>query len=70
MFSTHVLHDGRGFVRTHIRDDLYQICSEVVYGEPACTLWLYNVLYQYYMGFPDNFFLLSESVCLKEKEVN
>ena len=33
-----------GASRTHKRDDLYQICSKVAYGEPAYTVWLYSAV--------------------------
>ena len=62
MFATHALRDGLGFA-----DNLYQIRSEV----ESCTVWLYNTVYLYYMGFLDNFFLLSVSARLnKTKQKN
>ena len=33
-----------GASHVHILDDLYQICSKVEYGEPACTMWLFSAV--------------------------
>ena len=60
---THYVIGGSSLAQ--IRDDLYQICSKV---EPACTVWLYNAVYLYYVGFPDNFSLLSVSARLKNRK--
>ena len=57
-----------GASRVHIRDNLYQICSKVEYGEPACTVWLYNAVYLYYGFSGQFFFLLSVSARLKKKK--
>ena len=42
--------------RTHERDDLYQIWSELEYRLPACIVWLYYVSSSKMWWFPDNFF--------------
>jgi hypothetical protein len=42
--------------RQHKRDDLYRICSKLEYGKPACILWLYNAICQFYVVFPDRYF--------------